>query len=156
MICEEEPLDAGQIPRPLAAPLRGPGLLPRWEEVHSAQRKTNMDCSRNEGTWISYLGRSPISPPPARFTQPIPDMGIREYSPSAPSIPPGCRANIWKENILIFYPPLAPLVFNFPLLDSSPQNKRANTTEEEVSEDSPSASSVEQTPKKSSPGRHQT
>ncbi|NXA65774.1 CDN1B inhibitor, partial [Mohoua ochrocephala] len=40
--------------------------------------------------------------------------------------------------------------------DSSPQNKRANTTEEEVSEDSPSASSVEQTPKKSSPGRHQT
>ncbi|KAF2979777.1 hypothetical protein EK904_012801 [Melospiza melodia maxima] len=39
---------------------------------------------------------------------------------------------------------------------SSPQNKRANTTEEEVSEDSPSASSVEQTPKKSSPGRHQT
>ncbi|KAM9276579.1 cyclin-dependent kinase inhibitor 1B [Cariama cristata] len=40
--------------------------------------------------------------------------------------------------------------------DSSPQNKRANTTEEEVSEDSPSASSVEQTPKKSSPRRHQT
>uniref|UniRef100_A0A8D0HH50 Cyclin-dependent kinase inhibitor 1B n=1 Tax=Sphenodon punctatus TaxID=8508 RepID=A0A8D0HH50_SPHPU len=40
--------------------------------------------------------------------------------------------------------------------DSSPQNKRANTTEEEVSEDSPSASSVEQTPKKSSPKRRQT
>ncbi|CAM4443360.1 cyclin-dependent kinase inhibitor 1B [Lepidochelys kempii] len=40
--------------------------------------------------------------------------------------------------------------------DSSPQPKRANTTEEEVSEESPSASSVEQTPKKSSPRRRQT
>ncbi|NXN15912.1 CDN1B inhibitor, partial [Indicator maculatus] len=40
--------------------------------------------------------------------------------------------------------------------DSCPQNKRANTTEEEVSEDSPNASSVEQTPKKSSPRRQQT
>lgn len=58
MICKEEPLDAGQIPRPLAAPLRGPGLLPRWEEVHGAQQKMNMDFSRKGGTWISYLGRS--------------------------------------------------------------------------------------------------
>ncbi|KAJ6668448.1 hypothetical protein lerEdw1_011930 [Lerista edwardsae] len=40
--------------------------------------------------------------------------------------------------------------------DSSPRNKRANTTDEAVSEDSPSASSVEQTPKKSSPRRDQT
>ncbi|XP_061438499.1 cyclin-dependent kinase inhibitor 1B [Rhineura floridana] len=40
--------------------------------------------------------------------------------------------------------------------DSSPRNKRANTTEEAISEDSPSASSVEQTPKKSSPRRRQT
>ncbi|XP_006265784.1 cyclin-dependent kinase inhibitor 1B [Alligator mississippiensis] len=40
--------------------------------------------------------------------------------------------------------------------DSSPQNKRANTAEEEVSEDSHSASTVEQTPKKSSPRQHQT
>ncbi|XP_067387059.1 cyclin-dependent kinase inhibitor 1B [Emydura macquarii macquarii] len=39
--------------------------------------------------------------------------------------------------------------------DSSPQPKRANTTEE-VSEESPSVSSVEQTPKKSSPKRCQT
>ncbi|XP_066488361.1 cyclin-dependent kinase inhibitor 1B [Tiliqua scincoides] len=40
--------------------------------------------------------------------------------------------------------------------DCSPRNKRANTTEEAVSEDSPSVSSVEQTPKKSSPRRDQT
>uniref|UniRef100_A0A8C8RH07 Cyclin-dependent kinase inhibitor 1B n=1 Tax=Pelusios castaneus TaxID=367368 RepID=A0A8C8RH07_9SAUR len=40
--------------------------------------------------------------------------------------------------------------------DSSPQPKRANTTEEEVSEEAPSATSVEQTPKKSSPRRCQT
>uniref|UniRef100_A0A670HNI6 Cyclin-dependent kinase inhibitor 1B n=1 Tax=Podarcis muralis TaxID=64176 RepID=A0A670HNI6_PODMU len=40
--------------------------------------------------------------------------------------------------------------------DSSPQNKRANMTEEAISEDSSSACSVEQTPKKSSPRRHQT
>ncbi|XP_062990446.1 cyclin-dependent kinase inhibitor 1B [Elgaria multicarinata webbii] len=40
--------------------------------------------------------------------------------------------------------------------DSSPQNKRANTTEEPISEDSPSASSVEQTPKKSSPRQPRT
>ncbi|XP_015267596.1 PREDICTED: LOW QUALITY PROTEIN: cyclin-dependent kinase inhibitor 1B [Gekko japonicus] len=39
--------------------------------------------------------------------------------------------------------------------DSSHQNKRANSTEV-IPEDSPCASSVEQTPKKSSPGRHQT
>ncbi|XP_060110281.1 cyclin-dependent kinase inhibitor 1B [Heteronotia binoei] len=39
--------------------------------------------------------------------------------------------------------------------DSSHQNKRANATEV-IPEDSPSASSVEQTPKKSSPRRHQT
>lgn len=41
-----------------------PGLLPRWEEVLSAQQKTNMDFSRKEGTWISYLGEKPISPTP--------------------------------------------------------------------------------------------
>lgn len=64
MICKEEPLDAGQIPRPLAAPLRGPGLLPRWEEVHSAQQKTNMDFSRKEGTWVSLPREKPISPTP--------------------------------------------------------------------------------------------
>ncbi|XP_006004206.1 cyclin dependent kinase inhibitor 1Bb [Latimeria chalumnae] len=40
--------------------------------------------------------------------------------------------------------------------DSSPQNKKANTTEGEMSEESPSVSTVEQTPKKSSPRRHQT
>ncbi|KAF7248119.1 Cyclin-dependent kinase inhibitor 1B [Varanus komodoensis] len=40
--------------------------------------------------------------------------------------------------------------------DSFPQNKRANMTEEVISEDAPSASSVEQTPKKSSPRRCQT
>ncbi|XP_077166214.1 cyclin-dependent kinase inhibitor 1B [Paroedura picta] len=39
--------------------------------------------------------------------------------------------------------------------DSSHPNKRANATEV-IPEDSPSASSVEQTPKKSSPRRHQT
>ncbi|XP_048371925.1 cyclin-dependent kinase inhibitor 1B [Sphaerodactylus townsendi] len=39
--------------------------------------------------------------------------------------------------------------------DSSHQNKRANATEV-IPEDPPSASSVEQTPKKSSPRRHQT
>ncbi|XP_054856725.1 cyclin-dependent kinase inhibitor 1B [Eublepharis macularius] len=39
--------------------------------------------------------------------------------------------------------------------DSSHQNKRGNTTEV-ISEDSPSNYSVEQTPKKSSPRRHQT
>ncbi|XP_019371395.1 PREDICTED: cyclin-dependent kinase inhibitor 1B [Gavialis gangeticus] len=63
------------------------------------------------------------------------------------------RVHIWQEMYFNtrFSPPFLP-----PPLDSSPQNKRANTTEEEVSEDSHSASTVEQTPKKSSPRRHQT
>ncbi|KAM9030183.1 cyclin-dependent kinase inhibitor 1B isoform 1-T1 [Guaruba guarouba] len=50
--------------------------------------------------------------------------------------------------------PPPPLACESP--DSSPQNKRANTTEEGVSKASPSANSVEQTPKKSTPRRHQT
>lgn len=104
MICKEEPLDAGHPPRPLAAPPRGPGLLPRWEEVQSSQQKTNMDFSRKEGTWISYLGRSPSPHSLLASRSRYLTWGSGNIPPSAPSIPPGCRANIWKENILISFP----------------------------------------------------
>ncbi|KAI2564521.1 CDKN1B isoform 3, partial [Pan troglodytes] len=43
-----------------------------------------------------------------------------------------------------------------PLEDSSTQNKRANRTEENVSDGSPNAGSVEQTPKKPGLRRRQT
>lgn len=43
MICKEKPLDADHPLRPLVAPLRGPGLLPRGEEVPNAHAKQNTD-----------------------------------------------------------------------------------------------------------------
>lgn len=75
MICKEEHLDADYLPPPPfpptpPSPLRGPGLLPRWEEVRSAhaKQKSDRDFSRKQETWMSYLERSPCPLPLPAFT----------------------------------------------------------------------------------------
>lgn len=66
-ICEEKPLDAAHRP---PSPLRGPGLLPRWEEVRNAhaKRKSDRDFGRKQETWICYLERSLSAVPLLAFT----------------------------------------------------------------------------------------